>query len=85
MIFDSQLELMQLMPLHTKTPSSLASYKSRLVIPFWYQITQVVLEKNWSYFLYLLHKEESKIKLDKIKVKTLPSNSIVNIYHFLCV
>ena len=36
--------MVQLMPLHPKTPSSLASYKSRLVLPFWYRLTQVVLE-----------------------------------------
>ena len=29
-----------------KTPSSLASFKSRLVLPFWYRPTQVVLEKK---------------------------------------
>ena len=29
-----------------KTPSSLASLKSRLVLPFWYQLTEVVLEKR---------------------------------------
>ena len=34
------------MPLHPKTPSSLASFKSRLVLPFWYRLTQVVLEKR---------------------------------------
>ena len=33
-------------PLHPKTPSSLALLKSRLVLPFWYQLTQVVLEKR---------------------------------------
>ena len=27
-------------------PSSLASLKSRLVLPFWYRFTQVVLEKR---------------------------------------
>ena len=33
---------------HPKTPSSLASFKSRLVLPFWYRLTQVVglLEKR---------------------------------------
>ena len=31
---------------HPQTPSSLASFKSRLVLPFWYQLTQVVLEKR---------------------------------------
>ena len=29
-----------------KTPKSLASFKSRLVLPFWYRLTQVVLEKT---------------------------------------
>jgi len=39
--------LVQLMPLHPKTPLFLASFKSRLVLPFWYQFTQgVVLEKR---------------------------------------
>ena len=40
------LHMVQLMPLHRKTPSSLASFKSRLVLPFWYWLTQVVLEKR---------------------------------------
>jgi len=40
------LHMVQLMPLHLKTPSSLASFKSRLVLPFWYQLTQVVLKKR---------------------------------------
>ena len=33
-----------------KIPKSLASFKSRLVLPFWYQLNQVVLKKrplNW--------------------------------------
>ena len=34
------------MPLHPKAPLSLASFKSRLVLPFWYRLTQVVLEKT---------------------------------------
>ena len=38
--------LVQLMPLPSNSPSSLASFKSRLVLPFWYQLTQVVLEKR---------------------------------------
>ena len=40
------LHMVQLMPLHPKTPSSLASFKSRLALPFWYRLTQVVLEKR---------------------------------------
>jgi len=31
---------------HPQTPSYLASFKSRLVLPFWYRRTQVVLEKR---------------------------------------
>ena len=40
------LHMVQLMPLHPETPSSLASFKSGLVLPFWYRLTQVVLEKR---------------------------------------
>jgi len=39
-------DMVQLMPLHPKTPSYFASFKSRLVLPFWYWLTQVVLEKR---------------------------------------
>jgi len=35
------LYVVQLMPLHSKTSSSLASFKSRLVLPFLYRLTQV--------------------------------------------
>ena len=31
---------------HPKTPSSIASFKSRLVLSSWYRLTQVVLEKT---------------------------------------
>jgi len=31
---------------HPQTPSSFASFKSRLVLPFWYWLTQVVREKR---------------------------------------
>ena len=40
------LHMVQLMPLHPETPSSLASLKSRLVLLFWCRLTQVVLEKR---------------------------------------
>ena len=40
------LHMIQLMPLHPKTPSSLAWFKSRLVLLFWYRLNQVVLEKR---------------------------------------
>ena len=40
------LHMVQLMPLHPKTPSSPASFESRLVLPFCYRLTQVVLENR---------------------------------------
>jgi len=40
------LHMVQLMLLHPKTASSLASFKSRLVSPFWCRHTQAVLEKR---------------------------------------
>ena len=40
------LRMVQLMPLPSPNPSSLASFKSRLVLPFWYQLTHVVLERR---------------------------------------
>jgi len=44
------MHMVQLMLMHPRTRSSLASFKSRLVLPFWCQLTQVVREKrplNW--------------------------------------
>ena len=41
------LHMVQPMPLLPKTPSSLASFKSKLALPFWYQIIQVVLKKRF--------------------------------------
>ena len=38
--------MVQLMLLHPKTPQSLASFKSGLVLPLWYRLTEVVLEKR---------------------------------------
>ena len=40
------LHIVQLMSLLSKTLSYLASFKSRLVLPFWYLLTQVVLEQR---------------------------------------
>ena len=38
--------MVHLMPLHPQTPASLASFKSRLVLPVWYRLAQVVMEKT---------------------------------------
>ena len=40
------LHMVQVMPLHPKTPSSLASFKSRLVLSFSYWLTQVIPGKE---------------------------------------
>ena len=40
------MHMVRLMPLHPETPSTLASLKSRLVLPFWHRLTQVVPEKK---------------------------------------
>jgi len=40
------LHMVQLMPLHPNTLSSLATFKSRLVLPFWYWLIKVALEKS---------------------------------------
>ena len=40
------LHMVQLMPLHPRTPLSLASFKSRLLLPLWCRLTQVVPEKR---------------------------------------
>jgi len=40
------LHMVQLMPLLPITSLSLASFKSRLVLSFWYRLTQVVLERR---------------------------------------
>ena len=40
------LHTVQLMPLHPKTSSLLALFKSRPVLPFWYRLTQVALDKR---------------------------------------
>ena len=58
------LRVVQLMPLHPKTPLSLAWFKSRLFLPFWYRFTQVVLEKrplkgcSVVYYYMLIHFQE---------------------------
>jgi len=41
-----RLHVVQLMSMHPKTAPSLASFKSRLVLPFWYRLTQIVQEKR---------------------------------------
>ena len=41
-----RLHMVQLMPLHPKAHSYLASFKSTPVLPFWYRLTQFVLEKR---------------------------------------
>jgi len=47
------LHMVQMTPLHPKTLASLASFKSRLVLSFWYRLSQVDPENRydtWCYF-----------------------------------
>ena len=44
--WDADLHMAQLMPLPVCHSLSLASVKSRLVLPFWYRLTRVVPEKG---------------------------------------
>jgi len=60
--------MVQLMPLHPKTTPPLASFKSRLVLPSWYQLTQVVLEKR------PLKGVVSSTRLDCFVIKTRNKN-----------
>jgi len=57
------LHMVQLMPLSSQTPSSLASFKSRLVLPFWYWLTQVVLERGRSTGVVFTQQFISSLKL----------------------
>ena len=43
---DADLHMVQLMPLPLTVSLSLASVKSRLVLPFWYRLTRVVRTKG---------------------------------------
>ena len=45
------LHMVQLIPLHAKTTSSLASYKSRVILPFWYQLLNGCNSSS-SYFIH---------------------------------
>ena len=47
-VWSDCLHMVQLMPLHPKATLSLASFKSRLVLPFCYLLTEVFLEKSSS-------------------------------------
>ena len=65
--------MVQLMPLLPETPSSLASFKSRLVLPYWYQLTQVVLEKKP---LNGCSSSSSSYEMDSILITTIISNAV---------
>ena len=61
------------MPLLPETPSPLASFKSRLVLHYWYQLTQVVLEKKP---LNGCSSSSSSYEIDSILITTIISNAV---------
>jgi len=67
------LHMVQLMSLHPKTLSHLASFKSRLVLPFSYRLTEVVLEKmplNGSSSSSVFHMEPSILTQDSVTFRS---------------
>jgi len=68
------LHMVQLMPLPSQNPpSSLDSFKCRLALPFWYQLTQVVLEKmplNGSSSSSVFHMEPSILTQDSVTFRS---------------
>jgi len=82
------LHMVQLMSLASQTPSSLASFQSRLILSFWYRLTHVVLKKRplngcsssssccccWELVL---------LTLMCYDLKTFPVRPIVNIKHLV--
>jgi len=56
------LLVVQLMPLHPKTPSSLALFKSRLVLPFWYRLTQAWKRGRYTGVVAVVHRESKKTR-----------------------
>jgi len=66
--------MVQLMPLLPETPSPLASFKSRLVLYYWYQLTQVVLEKKP--LNGCSSSSSSSYEIDSIHITTIISNAV---------
>jgi len=67
---------------HTQTPSSLTSFKSRLVLPFWYQLTHVVLQKRplngCSYYVFVRFVFVNQVK---VVLYNHVSRKVVNEFH----
>jgi len=69
--------MVQLMPMPPKTPSSLASFKSILVLPIWYHLFQVVLEKR------LLNMSSSSSSSSSLAAAAAAAAAIVVVVVFL--
>jgi len=89
------LHMVQLMPLHPKTLQYLASLKSKLVLPFWYRLTQVVLEKrpingcSSSSIIISIKTEPLTLSLVMAIVSAcasqIRSNDFLALYKFVCI
>jgi len=73
------LHMVQLMLLHPKTASSLASFKSRLVSPFWCRPTQAVLEKRPLNGCIMLSVSKSTVFVEEESVDYRIRNQLINL------
>ena len=82
--------------LHTKTASSLASFKSRLVLHFWYWLTQVVVvvvvisyhdhHEIWHHSLITCLKRDSECLIADLKCRNLQllTSNLLLLLVYLC-
>ena len=67
------LHMVQMMLMVPKTPSSLASFKSRLVLPVWHRLTKAVLEMLMGVVVAVDCQNKNKLSLLTQQHSTLPT------------
>jgi len=67
------LHMVQMMSMVPKTPSSLASFKSRLVLPVWHRLTKAVLEMLMGVVVAVDCQNKNKLSLLTQQHSTLPT------------
>jgi len=68
------MQMVQLTALPPKTPSTLASFKSRLVLPFWYkqQVNDATLKEIKDFAFTLLHQHSHDISAPYMHKQSTP-------------